>query len=348
MRTNGTRVPGDVRDRDGTSAPPTALGVVQAFSECVLELHRKCRELPVRAFQSFIFEQLGRVVPLDSGFFTTGTIQQGTPLPHDFYLHRQPPELVTSWETVKHLDKLAFLATGSPGRTFVSSAQELYADVLPVLEHCERFSMRHLACTAAVAPRIGSFVVLSAYRHEVSKPFSESERAALELLMPHVVESSRQSRIAALLRGTHTTLQNGGGAAIVNRKAIVLEAEQGFLDLVAQHYPQWNGPALPRELGELASVNTLEKRIVGRLTFQVDPSGDVLLLRARSVLPVDMLSRRERQVALLFASGETTKEIAEHLGIAPNTVRVHVSRAYEKLGVVNKAELASMLARFES
>ncbi len=330
------------------SAPPSALGLVEAFSECVLELHRKCRELPVRAFQSFVFEQVSRVVPLDSGLFTTGTIQRGTPQPHDFYLHRQPPELMTSWERVKHLDKLAFLATGSPGRTFASSAVELYADALPVLEHCERFSMRHLACTAAVAPRIGSFVVLSAYRHEVSEPFTESERAALELLMPHVVESSRQSQISALLRATHTSLQTGGGSAIVNRQAIVLEAEQGFIDLVAQHYPRWNGPALPGELGELASVNTLEKRIVGRLTFQVDPSGDVFLLRVRPVLPIDRLSKRERQVALLFASGETTKEIAEHLTIAPNTVRVHVSRVYEKLGVVNKAELASMLARLDS
>lgn len=329
-------------------APSTALGLVEAFSACVLELHRKSRELPVRAFQSFVFEQVCRVVPLDSGFFATGTIQRGTPQAHDFYLHRQPPELMTSWERIKHLDKLAFLAAANPGRTFAAPAKELYAAVPPVLEHCERFSMRHLACTAAIAPRIGSYVVLSAYRREVSEPFSESDRATLELLMPHVVESSRQSRIAALLRATHVSLQTGGGAAIVNRQAIVLEAERAFSDLLTEHYPRWNGPALPPELGELTSVNTPEKRIVGRLTVLVDPSGDVLLLRARPVLPIDALSKRERQVALLFASGETTKEIAEHLAIAPNTVRVHVSRVYEKLGVVNKAELASMLANLDS
>lgn len=57
------------------------------------------------------------------------------------------------------------------------------------------------------------------------------------------------------------------------------------------------------------------------------------------------LSRREVQVAELFADGKTYKLIARDLGIAPATVRRHLNSIYEKLGVRNKIELSRQLQR---
>ena len=50
--------------------------------------------------------------------------------------------------------------------------------------------------------------------------------------------------------------------------------------------------------------------------------------------PVEIpISERELDVVRLMARGHDNNEIADELGISPNTVRNHVSAAYEKLGV---------------
>lgn len=54
------------------------------------------------------------------------------------------------------------------------------------------------------------------------------------------------------------------------------------------------------------------------------------------------LSPREREVALLYAKGRTSKQIADELCISPTTVRNHVATIYRKLEIGNKTELTNM------
>lgn len=54
---------------------------------------------------------------------------------------------------------------------------------------------------------------------------------------------------------------------------------------------------------------------------------------------VDALTRRERQVADAYVGGSTYRQIGERLGIAPATVRKHLSSIYRKLGVTSKVAL---------
>jgi DNA-binding CsgD family transcriptional regulator len=55
------------------------------------------------------------------------------------------------------------------------------------------------------------------------------------------------------------------------------------------------------------------------------------------------LTRREREVAELAARGTASKDIAEKLFVSTRTVENHLQRAYEKLGVRSRPELAEML-----
>ena len=57
----------------------------------------------------------------------------------------------------------------------------------------------------------------------------------------------------------------------------------------------------------------------------------------------DVLSKREKEVATAYASGESYKEIARSLGLSPTTVRTHLRTVYSKLGVTSKIELARFL-----
>jgi FixJ family two-component response regulator len=55
------------------------------------------------------------------------------------------------------------------------------------------------------------------------------------------------------------------------------------------------------------------------------------------------LSPREREIAMLVASGLRNPAIAERLGISPRTVEVHKARVMEKLGIKGLDELIRMV-----
>lgn len=61
--------------------------------------------------------------------------------------------------------------------------------------------------------------------------------------------------------------------------------------------------------------------------------------------PATPLSKREREVLRLIASGSTNKEIAKRLFLSPHTVKEHASALYRKLGVKNRAEAARRAER---
>ena len=56
------------------------------------------------------------------------------------------------------------------------------------------------------------------------------------------------------------------------------------------------------------------------------------------------LSRREVQVVELVLRGHGNSHIAATLGVAPATIKKHLSRIFDKVGVTSRAQLASKLA----
>ncbi len=62
------------------------------------------------------------------------------------------------------------------------------------------------------------------------------------------------------------------------------------------------------------------------------------MLTSRPEAPSTM-SRRELQVARAYTSGQTYRQIADDLHIAPATVRTHINNIYRKLEVSSKIEL---------
>ena len=58
------------------------------------------------------------------------------------------------------------------------------------------------------------------------------------------------------------------------------------------------------------------------------------------VIDAGPLSRREREVATLVASGGTNRQIGERLFITERTVEGHIERIMNKLGVRSRTEVA--------
>ena len=77
---------------------------------------------------------------------------------------------------------------------------------------------------------------------------------------------------------------------------------------------------------------------------------DELAATGESRAPADedglaSLTPSELRCARMAASGKSNREIAEDLFVTPRTIEIHLSRAYRKLEIGSRKELASALGR---
>ena len=72
---------------------------------------------------------------------------------------------------------------------------------------------------------------------------------------------------------------------------------------------------------------------------RLDREAQIAVLRER----LDSLTPREQEVVTMVVSGMPNKLITAHLGVTENRVKVHRSRAVEKMQAQSLAELVRMM-----
>jgi non-specific serine/threonine protein kinase len=155
--------------------------------------------------------------------------------------------------------------------------------------------------------------------------------------------AERQPRRAARLLGAAEALREIAGAP--------LEAvEQGrYADLVARVRGQLREDVFASAwaLGRSASM---EEAIALALRSEPAPAekpapGEEPAPPSAPSDGTQILTRREREVAELIATGRSNREIAETLVVSVKTVETHVEHIFRKLGVQNRAEVAVWAAQ---
>ncbi|MFE5109426.1 ATP-binding protein [Streptomyces sp. NPDC056663] len=81
-----------------------------------------------------------------------------------------------------------------------------------------------------------------------------------------------------------------------------------------------------------------------RARAELQAAGESTDLTERADGCVNRLSPQEREVVRLAATGATNREIAAQLFLSPRTVGHHLYRAFPKLGISSRTELATLLA----
>ncbi|WP_157641488.1 helix-turn-helix domain-containing protein [Longispora albida] len=173
--------------------------------------------------------------------------------------------------------------------------------------------------------------------------------------------------VAAFTRFTEATAQHAQptALAVVRRCRALLaaddEAEEHYTAALAHHadasqpfeqartqlvYGEWlrrhrrkrDARRVLREA--LAAFERIEARAwAGRARAELRAAGEPIE-RTGPASPAGLLTPQELQVVQLAAAGATNREIAAQLFLSPKTVSHHLYRAFPKLGVVNRTELA--------
>jgi DNA-binding CsgD family transcriptional regulator len=317
----------------------------RAISQLLLRLHERAHELGYRAFQNFSLKEIATLIPFDGGLLAMGTIQNGVPHGHDALLDRRPPEFIQSWEQIKTEDRVVMAAMREPDRTHAFDVEGGFLDGCDAaLAHCREWKVAHILCTASIDAATGLYRVMAMHREDPGRPFSETERAAKELIVPHLFAAARQARIGQLRESSRGYAGHGRAAAIVGDSGLVLEAEPNFVEILRAELPGFQGPWLPADLWRELRSDVERERSLQRVIVRTSPVQGVWLLQTRRRVAADQLTAREREVAEAFSLGENYREIGARLSLSPNTVRRHLANIYEKLGISSKAELDRMVS----
>ena len=83
---------------------------------------------------------------------------------------------------------------------------------------------------------------------------------------------------------------------------------------------------------------------LGAETWAARSRTEIARLGGRRARDRDELTEAERRIAALAAEGRLNREIAGELFVSPRTVEANLTRAYRKLGVRSRTELARRLS----
>ncbi len=253
--------------------------------------------------------------------------------------------MLASYERVKDRDQAFVRALGSPGVTINIAAADVVWDRRgdAMKEHVERYRMAHTLATLTRGPITELASAICLYRADAARPYSERDRGLFQALVPHLVALYDRSRIQYLTEIPFPERErNRRAAAIVDGEGMLHGANAPFVTLLLSESPQWHGPILPRDM--VAAIRaTGRSAVLTRVVAKATAVNDLFLVSLREIAPCDDLSEREWDVAVAFGDGMSHKDVARRLGIAPSTVRNHLSAVYAKLGVSNKAELVNAL-----
>lgn len=231
--------------------------------------------------------------------------------------------------------------TAHPGTTFNLSDLTTHARFVrtPLYQNVgKRYKIEWSLGTLLVEPVSSLQEFLTLWRHDPKRPFSETERLTKELLMPHIAEAHRASRLREV---TDDPGSRRICWAVADERGFLREANPGFIQCLREHWPDWQGSKLPDVLCKaLHDVTPLK---IGHKKLSVVLKEPYRFMQVMASTALDGLSPREREVAERYAQGETYAEIAIALSLSPATVRNHIAHCYRKLAVNNKAELTTRL-----
>jgi DNA-binding CsgD family transcriptional regulator len=327
---------------------------MENLNRFIIDLYDGAQSFSVSDFNEHVFVEFNKHVRFDSAVLVDlavaphkpSAIQSlnyyGTPIERfqdrNAVLGTEKTDQNGSLETRDSALKRAYLQRG---KSVITDIAKTFSDK-NVLRYCKKYETAHALTFLVEKKSLGIISTVSFGRASKKQAFQREHSHIADLLLPHILQArkinrSLKSNFIATTDESSTVLANFDGSLhFVDDKAI---------ELLQLEWKQWAPPFLPAPLIDALKRNA-DKIFIGafiKVAASVQGNMICVIVSAKNT-QAKAISNAEYRVAKLAAEGLQYKEIARKLGISPATVRNQLHSVYEKLGVSNKAALASVLA----
>ncbi|MCD6679523.1 MAG: helix-turn-helix transcriptional regulator [Burkholderiaceae bacterium] len=325
----------------GDTGPQAEQPVATLVSRCLLDLYQLAIGSRIGEFEDQLFTLVGEYVAFDGAWFGRSTMMASGPIMHNNYTCDLGDDFVSDWERVKADDPLVSLVTDERRNpAIVSMADDLSG---PFRSFCGKYDLAQLMCSVAVDPVLKLWTHLSLYRNGLVPRYSERDIEMMRHLMPHFAAALNLNRVHHVERMQMAAQGPRTAVAICDGRGVIQYADSAFADLMLMEWPQWGGGTLPANLNHALLVEGVAAFVGTYTTLRAERIADLFVIQARPPCALDLLTPKELSVVRLFGEGLTYKAVARRLGNSPATVRHHLRRAYAKLRIQNKGEIAWLL-----
>ena len=143
-----------------------------------------------------------------------------------------------------------------------------------------------------------------------------------------------------------TVLESIGHWELASEPAVVILSDRPAIGWLSEALRAGVAAILPAEASPEQLVTAIHAAIAGLVVLQRDEIASALPAAAPESHPVaelaEPLTRREREVLQMLASGLGNKEIARRLTISDHTVKFHVASILGKLGAGSRTEAVAL------
>lgn len=318
--------------------------ITESVSHLLLNLYQMAMGSRIGDFDEQLFPLLREYIPFDAAWLGRATITLSGPVMHNSNLWCLPEGFIADWEKIKGDDPLVSLATERFGKPVVMSM--LDAHIAPSLRAVfgQHYGIAQVMCTVVADPSLKTCTHLSLYRHRFLPTFNAHEAEIMEGVMPNLASAISMNRVHHIDQLRVSAINPRVARAICDRRGLLQYADAEFADLMLMEWPEWNGAMLPGVLQSRPGQPAPTTYVGTQISLDTEFIADLLLVQARPRSAIDVLTSKELTVARLFGEGQTYKTVAKRLGISPATVRHHLRKAYTKLNIQNKGEIAWLLS----
>ncbi len=321
---------------------------------CIHDLHH-CRSLA--AFPRHALRSLAALIPSNLSAFNEVNMPRGRVLMITDRRLEQHDELGAAWERLRAQHPLARYSGETGDGQAIKLSDFLSEDDYHRLElYRTLYGMLDAEDQLSITMRSDEGVTIALAFNRDRRDFTERERVKLNLVRPHVLQAyANVEELAGHLeekRDLETALcETGHGVIALDPDDRVVHATPGAPECLTRFFPD-AAPAggipplivawLASDPGAPFTLHAGDRSLIVR---HPRATRRRLLLLSEKRCPAlpghERLTPRETEVLAWLAEGKSNGEIAAILGLAAGTVKLHVQRILDKLGVENRTAAAA-------
>lgn len=316
---------------------------LRAFSQCLLKLPDPTTTTTPEAWLFNAVSALPSLVPFDSAWW--GQIEANSRQGNAKNLMHGSiglsPQFAEEWNAISQNDNFAQASMDQLGKAICYNHSIDYekSEAHIVNEFARRHRLYHCLAVTLQFQSSGLLFFISIYRDNTRPGFTPLDALWLEEYGTHLLSGW----IRCLRQANYGRFRDHwDSAALTTSTGRILYIGKQLSRVLGERFKDWQGTFLPSLLVDALPASQQPRHRRDRTGLRVQPCGkftSLMLTQHEDGLPPP----RELSAALLYAQGQSYKEVARSLGVTPATVRTYLRQVYAQLGVSNKVALANAL-----